>query len=110
MITEQVNMTILLMTILKRDYLTECISCKMVLRYNETGIHHSYYTVTITETSVYKGYKQDKIEMRGDRAEMSDFPLYLNTVAGGLDRRDQTIGGFSFVVKIYAVPVVEIIG
>ena len=64
----------------------------------------------ITETSVYKGYKQDKIEMRGDRAEMSDFPLYLNTVAGGLDRRDQAIGGFSFVVKIYAVPVVEIIG
>ena len=62
------------------------------------------------ETSVYKGYKQDKIEMRGDRAEISDFPLYLNTVAGGLDRRDQTIGGFSFVVKIYAVPVVEIIG
>lgn len=56
------------------------------------------------------GYKQDKIEMRGDRAEMSDFPLYLNTVAGGLDRRDQTIGSFSFVVKIYAVPVVEIIG
>lgn len=64
----------------------------------------------IYQTSVYKGYKQDKIEMRGDRAEMSDFPLYLNTVAGGLDRRDQTIGGFSFVVKIYAVPVVEIIG
>lgn len=64
----------------------------------------------LTETSVYKGYKQDKIEMRGDRAEMSDFPLYLNTVAGGLDRRDQTIGGFSFVVKIYALPVVEIIG
>ena len=66
--------------------------------------------ILTTETSVYKGYKQDKIEMRGDRAEMSDFPLYLNTVAGGLDRRDQTIGGFSFVVKIYAVPVVEIIG
>ena len=65
---------------------------------------------TKKETSVYKGYKRDKIEMRGDRAEMSDFPLYLNTVAGGLDRRDQTIGGFSFVVKIYAVPVVEIIG
>ena len=64
----------------------------------------------LSYTSVYKGYKQDKIEMRGDRAEMSDFPLYLNTVAGGLDRRDQTIGGFSFVVKIYAVPVVEIIG
>lgn len=65
---------------------------------------------SMEQTSVYKGYKQDKIEMRGDRAEMSDFPLYLNTVAGGLDRRDQTIGGFSFVVKIYAVPVVEIIG
>ena len=63
-----------------------------------------------TKTSVYKGYKQDKIEMRGDRAEMSDFPLYLNMVASGLDCRDQTIGGFSFVVKIYAVPVVEIIG
>ena len=64
----------------------------------------------IRQTSVYKGYKRDKIEMRGDRAEISDFPLYLNTVAGGLDCRDQTIGGFSFVVKIYAVPVVEIIG
>ena len=62
------------------------------------------------KTSVYKGYKQDKIEMRGDRAEISDFPLYLNTVAGGLDCRDQAISGFSFVVKIYAVPVVEIIG
>ena len=69
-----------------------------------------YLFAKAKETSVYKGYKQDKIEMRGDRAEMSDFPLYLNTVAGGLDRRDQTIGGFSFVVKIYAVPVVEIIG
>lgn len=72
------------------------------------GVIWKYYK--LSETSVYKGYKQDKIEMRGDRAEMSDFPLYLNTVAGGLDRRDQTIGGFSFVVKIYAVPVVEIIG
>ena len=69
-----------------------------------------YFVLFEFETSVYKGYKQDKIEMRGDRAEMSDFPLYLNTVAGGLDRRDQTIGGFSFVVKIYAVPVIEIIG
>ena len=59
---------------------------------------------------MYKGYKRDKIEMRGDRVKISDFPLYLNTVAGGLDCRDQTIGGFSFVVKIYAVPVVEIIG
>ena len=71
----------------------------------------NYPTLAKTmETSVYKGYKRDKIEMRGDRAEISDFPLYLNTVAGGLDCRDQTIGGFSFVVKIYAVPVVEIIG
>ena len=68
------------------------------------------FTFEEYQTSVYKGYKQDKIEMRGDRAEMSDFPLYLNMVAGGLDRRDQTISGFSFVVKIYAVPVVEIIG
>ena len=66
--------------------------------------------IHVMQTSVYKGYKQDKIEMRGDRAEMSDFPLYLNMVAGGLDCRDQAIGGFSFVVKIYAVPVVEIIG
>ena len=73
------------------------------------SIRH-YDFADAAKTSVYKGYKQDKIEMRGDRAEMSDFPLYLNTVAGGLDRRDQTIGGFSFVVKIYAVPVVEIIG
>ena len=64
----------------------------------------------LREASVYKGYKRDEIEMRGDRAEMSDFPLYLNTVAGGLDCRNQAIGGFSFVVKIYALPVVEIIG
>ena len=71
---------------------------------------YQYIIPIIIQTSVYKGYKQDKIEMRGDRAEMSDFPLYLNTVAGGFDCRDQTIGGFSFVVKIYAVPVVEIIG
>ena len=71
---------------------------------------YSFRIPKALKTLVYKGYKQDKIEMRGDRAEMSDFPLYLNTVAGGLDRRDQTIGGFSFVVKIYAVPVVEIIG
>ena len=42
--------------------------------------------------------------MRGDRAEISDFPLYLNTVAGGLDCRDQTIGGFSFVVKNLCCP------
>lgn len=76
---------------------------------NEKMMYSLIRRSSVNKTSVYKGYKQDKIEMRGDRAEMSDFPLYLNTVAGGLDRRDQTIGGFSFVVKIYAVPVVEII-
>lgn len=64
----------------------------------------------LMKASVYKGYKRDKIEMRGDRAEMSDFPLYLNAVAGGLDCRNRAIGGFSLVVKIYALPVVEIIG
>ena len=92
-----------------KDYLSEEIEIK-----DKIGVvfdeNHFPDIFTPNETSVYKGYKQDKIEMRGDRAEMSDFPLYLNTVAGGLDRRDQTIGGFSFVVKIYAVPVVEIIG
>ena len=72
--------------------------------------YNAYSGTDTIEASVYKGYKRDKIEMRGDRAEISDFPLYLNTVAGGFDCRDQTIGGFSFVVKIYAVPVVEIIG
>ena len=82
----------------------------LVLRVKGYSIREIAQITNSSETSVYKGYKQDKIEMRGDRAEMSDFPLYLNTVAGGLDRRDQTIGGFSFVVKIYAVPVVEIIG
>ena len=86
---------------------------KWIFRENSTNAADNGWRAigdTDTQTSVYKGYKQDKIEMRGDRAEMSDFPLYLNTVAGGLDRRDQTIGGFSFVVKIYTVPVVEIIG
>ena len=81
-----------------------------ILRPSYVSVTNSKVISVPYETSVYKGYKQDKIEMRGDRAEMSDFPLYLNTVAGGLDRRDQTIGGFSFVVKIYALPVVEIIG
>ena len=57
-----------------------------------------------------RGTNEINIEMRDDRAEMSDFPLYLNTVAGGLDCRNQAISGFSFVVKIYALPVVEIIG
>ena len=79
-------------------------------RDSETGKAIIKNVLGKTQASVYKGYKRDKIEMRGDRAEISDFPLYLNTVAGGLDRRDQTIGGFSFVVKIYALPVVEIIG
>ncbi|MBS5015926.1 MAG: hypothetical protein KHZ33_07305, partial [Ruminococcus sp.] len=50
---------------------------------NGTALVQQYYNdmYEISKTSVYKGYKQDKIEMRGDRAEMSDFPLYLNTVA-----------------------------
>ena len=82
---------------------------KVAVIYSKRDLEKLFNLQTM-KTSVYKGYKQDKIEMRGDRAEMSDFPLYLNTVAGGLDRRDQTIGGFSFVVKIYAVPVIEIIG
>ena len=84
--------------------------CSQICETFANGDSRYVYIYEENKTSVYKGYKQDKIEMRGDRAEMSDFPLYLNTVAGGLDRRDQTIGGFSFVVKIYAVPVVEIIG
>ena len=93
-----------------------CFAAYCVLMEGAGPLANGLYSVcgvignNVGQTSVYKGYKQDKIEMRGDRAEMSDFPLYLNTVAGGLDRRDQTIGGFSFVVKIYAVPVVEIIG
>ena len=85
------------------------ISVKSPLKVSSVSATTLQNAMTL-QTSVYKGYKRDKIEMRGDRAEISDFPLYLNTVAGGLDRRDQTIGGFSFVVKIYAVPVVEIIG
>ena len=96
-------------------YVRMCSRCSILLSHSLLESAHSFSSVSISvyksfKTSVYKGYKRDKIEMRGDRAEMSDFPLYLNTVAGGLDRRDQTIGGFSFVVKIYAVPVVEIIG
>ena len=94
--------------------LEECMKYKLVdtsqIFVDSTHVKACANSKKMRKTSVYKGYKQDKIEMRGDRAEMSDFPLYLNTVAGGLDRRDQTIGGFSFVVKIYAVPVVEIIG
>lgn len=84
-------------------------NCRLIFMFQNIVLSLLFGTIR-RQTSVYKGYKQDKIEMRGDRAEMSDFPLYLNTVAGGLDRRDQTIGGFSFVVKIYALPVVEIIG
>lgn len=91
-------------------YLTEDKTKSAIMLTGPWGTGKSYYIQNELKTSVYKGYKQDKIEMRGDRAEISDFPLYLNMVAGGLDRRDQTIGGFSFVVKIYAVPVVEIIG
>ena len=81
-----------------------------LIPYYALELDNPQHNKKVKQTSVYKGYKQDKIEMRGDRAEMSDFPLYLNMVVGGLDCRDQAIGGFSFVVKIYAVPVVEIIG
>ena len=94
----------------KKENLLFCIVSTLISTFGILLILKSNGFYPFKETSVYKGYKQDKIEMRGDRAEMSDFPLYLNTVAGGLDCRDQTIGGFSFVVKIYAVPVVEIIG
>ena len=59
------------------------------LRYNPDDLYDALRCYKEWKTSVYKGYKQDKIEMRGDRAEMSDFPLYLNTVAGGLDCRDR---------------------
>ena len=38
------------------------------------------------EASVYKGYKRDKIEMRGDRAEISDFPLYLNELEACMEQ------------------------
>ena len=68
-----------------------------------------YLVFLLIKTSVYKGYKRDKIEMRVGRVEVSDFPLYLNTVAGRSDCQNQNVSGFSFVVKIYAVPVVEII-
>ena len=61
------------------------------------------------KTSVYKGYKRDKIEMRVDRVEVSDFPLYLNTVAGRSDCQNQNVSGFSFVIEINAVPVIKII-
>ena len=47
----------------------------------------TFLNLETMETSVYKGYKRDKIEMRGDRAEMSDFPLYLNSVAGRSEER-----------------------
>ena len=57
-------------------------SCRQTLAYEK-----EFRTGEISyemQASVYKGYKRDKIEMRGDRAEISDFPLYLNTVAGAL--------------------------
>ena len=68
------------------------------MRYSKYSGSGNFFSLP-NEASVYKGYKRDKIEKRGDRAEMSDFPLYLNTVAGGLDCRNQAIGGFSFVVS-----------
>ena len=97
---------------IREDYLADStVTIYLIGEYSAENsfLQDQTYIKRELQASVYKGYKRDKIEMRGDRAEMSDFPLYLNTVAGGLDRRAQTIGGFSFVVKIYAVPVVEII-
>ena len=78
--------------VIKPDELIPVIT--IVVYYGEkswdgaASLHEMLNIPKTMETSVYKGYKQDKIEMRDDRAEMSDFPLYLNTVAGGLDRRD----------------------
>ena len=98
---------------IREDYLADStVTIYLIGEYSAENsfLQDQTYIKRELQTSVYKGYKRDKIEMRGDSAEISDFPLYLNTVAGGLDRRDQTIGGFSFVVKIYAVPVIEIIG
>ncbi len=86
------------------------ILCKGNRIVGATRISRIWIIPEEAETSVYKGYKRDKIEMRGDRAEISDFPLYLNTVAGGLDYGDQAIGGFCFVVEIYVLPVIEVIG
>lgn len=72
-----------------------------------------FYSTTFAligmQASVYKGYKRDKIEMRVDRVEVSDFPLYLNAVAGRSDCQNQNVSGFSFVVEINAVPVIKII-
>ena len=62
-------------------------------KYQPPGNMLSIFFSNYNETSVSKGYKRDKIEMKVDRAETSDFPLYLNAVAGGFDYRNQTIGG-----------------
>ena len=48
------------------------------------------------KTSVYKGYKRDKIEMKVDREEVSDIPLYLNAVAVSSDCQNQNVRGFSY--------------
>ena len=94
----------------KESWLVIAPNCTFGAYMIKAGLDGNAVVSRRKKASVYKGYKRDEIEMRGDRAEMSDFPLYLNTVAGGLDCRNQAIGGFSFVVKIYALPVVEIIG
>ena len=76
-----------------------------VYQYVTEGTFDAY----LYQASVYKGYKRDKIEMRVDRVEVSDFPLYLNAVAGRSDCQNQNVSGFSFVVEINAVPVIKII-
>ena len=69
-----------------------------------------------TQSSVYKGYKQDKKEMIDLKYRIewqidksSNFPLYLYMVAGGSDCCNHDVSGFSFIVKFNAVPVVQII-
>lgn len=109
-ISKRMQYCIIFFFLLKPDYFSFLGIFTILYNYTFLIILFCVLINEIRKHRCTRGYKQDKIEMRGDRAEMSDFPLYLNTVAGGLDRRDQTIGGFSFVVKIYAVPVVEIIG
>ena len=51
-ITEQVNMTIQQMIISRKSCLIEYINLLTEHWYKEIGIHHSYYTVTITELKI----------------------------------------------------------
>ena len=47
--------------------------------------------------------------MRGDRAEMSDFPLYLTTAAGGIDRTIHSLGGFSIALNMHAPALIVVV-